>query len=140
MNSFRAIFVNEIMVLEICNYHPIILSSIFSYGMQPINFILSYLSICDNFTGLVEFMPAAVLGYYCWRSHQPQSTFDALKSHHNIVSIQTLATFSLLLWSLRLGSFLIYRMRKRPAVDSRLGEGKDRRKIEIQCLRFCNFG
>ena len=107
--------------------------------MQPINFILSYLSICDNFTGLVEFMPAAALGYYSWRTHQQQSTIDASKSHHNIVSIQTLATFALLLWSLRLGTFLIYRMRKRPAVDSRLGEGKDRRKNRNSMLKILQF-
>ena len=39
-------------------------SAAFSFGMQPINLLLSYTGTADNFTGAVEFIPAALLGLY----------------------------------------------------------------------------
>jgi len=89
--------------------------------MQPINFLMSYNSICDNFTGLVEFIRAAALGYFCWRHQESQRSTESSDITYDI-SIQALTTFSLIVWSLRLGLFLLYRMRVRPAVDTRLGE------------------
>merc|ERR1711944_124760 len=104
------------MTYIICSQHPIIWSILFSYGMQPINFLMSYNSICDNFTGLVEFIPAAALGYFCW-IHQESQRSNESSDITNDISIQALVTFALIVWSLRLGLFLLYRMRIRPAVD-----------------------
>jgi steroid 5-alpha reductase family enzyme len=81
-------------------------SALVSYGMQTVNFMLSSHAICDNFTGLVEFLPVAVYGL-------------ARTSSPTIVQIA--ATCALATWSLRLGIFLLYRMCYRPAVDTRLG-------------------
>ena len=78
--------------------------------MQPVNFLLSYNSICDNFTGLVEFIPAAVLGYHCWINQSAQAS--GVSREMNGVSIQALATTALLIWSLRLGIFLFYRIKQ----------------------------
>ena len=112
--------------LSICSQHPLVWSMLFSYGMQPINFLLSYNSICDNFTGLVEFAPAAALGYFCWIQNELGGRNESNET--NYIFIQTITSFALILWSLRLGIFLLYRMRIRPAVDTRLGEANLRNK------------
>ena len=44
--------------------HALLASALCSFGMQPVNFLLSASGAGDNFTGLVEFLPAALYG--CW--------------------------------------------------------------------------
>merc|ERR1712227_462301 len=83
----------------------IAISACLSYGMQIINLLLSAKFSIDNFTGFVEFVPAAILGHI----------------HYSDYSIhQYLSTIALLIWSSRLTGFLIYRMQARSAMDSRL--------------------
>lgn len=80
-------------------------SAALSYGMQFINFALSRFSIADNFTGLVEFLPAALIGLARGRTFYPR---------------QVLLTAMLSSWSLRLGLFLLGRMRSRSGPDGRM--------------------
>eukprot|EP01052_Picozoa_sp_SAG31_P051222 SAG31_NODE_12063_length_972_cov_0.939290_2_plen_210_part_00 len=71
-----------------------LVSAVLSYGFQIVNFMLSRLGVADNFTGLVEFLPAALLGLYRSANHQRQR----------------LITVMLTIWSIRLGLFLLGRM------------------------------
>lgn len=87
------------------------LSASCSYGMQFVNCALSLLRVGDNFTGFVEFLPAALV---------------SLAWQHDRVLRQVLATSALALWSLRLSVFLTYRLWWRPSVDSRLGDSQNR--------------
>jgi hypothetical protein len=80
-------------------------SAALSYGMQFINFALSRFSIADNFTGLVEFLPAALIGLASAGTAHPR---------------QVLLTAMLSSWSLRLGLFLLGRMRSRSGPDGRM--------------------
>jgi steroid 5-alpha reductase family enzyme len=98
-------------------------SALVSYGMQTVNFMLSSHAICDNFTGLVEFLPVAVYGL-------------ARTSSPTIVQIA--ATCALATWSLRLGIFLLYRMCYRPAVDTRLGTPGTRSTHILAIFWFCH--
>ena len=82
-------------------------SLICSYGMQPINFAASWLAISDNFTGLVEFLPAALFGLH----------YGGVRHAR-----QVLLTMALAAWSLRLGGFLLYRMQLRSSTDGRFRE------------------
>jgi steroid 5-alpha reductase family enzyme len=86
-------------------------SAAFSFGFQPINYALSYWRIADNFTGLVEFIPAALLGIR--RAVGPGS-------YWTLHPRQIVVTLMLITWSLRLGIFLIVRMYLRSSTDSRM--------------------
>ena len=88
--------------------HLLIVSFSCSFGMQLINFCLSKLHILDNFTGLVEFLPAAVYG----------SMLSNVSMSEDPVPV--VLTWCLVLWSLRLGTFLIIRYWHRPLLDTRL--------------------
>ena len=103
--------------------------------MQCINFVLSYFSICHNFTGLIEFIPLAIIGYLYWANSERQ--LHPEESVPKRLSIQGLATTALVSLSLRLGLFLLYRMRSRLAVDTRLGKTKQR-NVQSVCsiLKF----
>jgi steroid 5-alpha reductase family enzyme len=80
-------------------------SATLSYGMQFINFALSRLGIADNFTGLVEFLPAALIGLASAGTFHPR---------------QVLLTAMLSSWSLRVGLFLLGRMKSRSGADGRM--------------------
>lgn len=80
-------------------------SATLSYGMQFLNFALSRLRIADNFTGLVEFLPAALLGLATAGAFHPR---------------QVLLTAMLSSWSLRVGLFLLGRMKSRSGPDGRM--------------------
>jgi hypothetical protein len=80
-------------------------SAALSYGFQFVNFGLSRFKIADNFTGLVEFLPAALIGLASGGTFHPR---------------QVLVTAMLSSWSLRLGLFLLGRMRSRSGPDSRM--------------------
>lgn len=80
-------------------------SAALSYGMQFVNFALSRFSIADNFTGLVEFLPAALIGLATSGTLHPR---------------QVLLTAMLSSWSLRLGLFLLGRMQSRSGPDGRM--------------------
>jgi len=82
--------------------------------MQLINLTLSLSAVIDNFTGIVEFLPAALYGYYISDGELGNS-------------VQFLVTMCLAIWSVRLGAFLIYRFWHRPVVDTRLGSAEKRR-------------
>jgi hypothetical protein len=56
--------------------------------------------VADNFTGLVEFLPAALIGLHRASERQPAGLHPR----------QLLMTGMLTLWSLRLGLFLLGRM------------------------------
>lgn len=60
--------------------------------------------VADNFTGLVEFLPAALIGLY--RADQLAKAGGAEHAHPRAILI----TGMLALWSLRLGTFLLGRM------------------------------
>ena len=47
------------------------LSAACSFGMQPVNLLLSLHGI-DNFTGLVEFLPAALVNLWRLPHHGPR--------------------------------------------------------------------
>ena len=80
-------------------------SAALSYGMQFVNFALSRFNVADNFTGLVEFLPAALIGLVSAGTYHPR---------------QVLLTAMLSSWSLRLGLFLLGRMRSRSGPDGRM--------------------
>jgi steroid 5-alpha reductase family enzyme len=90
------------------------LSAVLSYGMQLVNYTLSRFAIADNFTGLVEFLPAAVIMYTRLSSPHPR---------------QTLLTYMLGAWSLRLGLFLAYRLVARSGPDSRMDALRNQRGV-----------
>ena len=92
------------------------LSAACSFGMQPVNLLLSFHGI-DNFTGLVEFLPAALVNL--WRL-----------PHHGDAR-QRLVTAGLALWSVRLGAFLLRRMVARSASDARLDELRRRGPLAL---------
>ena len=92
------------------------LSAACSFGMQPVNLLLSLHGI-DNFTGLVEFLPAALVNL--WR----------LPDHGD--ARQRLVTAALALWSVRLGAFLLRRMVARSASDARLDELRRRGPLAL---------
>ena len=52
------------VLLDMARLELLAASAAFSFGMQPINLLLSYTGTADNFTGAVEFIPAALLGLY----------------------------------------------------------------------------
>lgn len=81
------------------------ISAALSYGMQLVNFALSRFNVADNFTGLVEFLPAALIGLVSAGTYHPR---------------QVLLTAMLSSWSLRLGLFLLGRMRSRSGPDGRM--------------------
>jgi steroid 5-alpha reductase family enzyme len=75
-----------------------------------INFPCSIFRLMDNFTGLVEYLPGVLLSFY-W-------LFDSSKNFTDVRSI--LMNTCVMLWSIRLGGFLLYRMLKLNALDSRI--------------------
>ena len=79
-------------------------SALLSYGFQLVNYALSRARIADNFTGLVEFLPAALLGL----------------ARSGCTPRQVLLTAMLASWSARLGLFLLGRMGSRSAPDGRM--------------------
>jgi steroid 5-alpha reductase family enzyme len=89
------------------------LSAALSYGMQLVNFYCSK-RFGDNFTGLVEFLPAALAGF-------------AL-SGSPLHSRAGLATAALALWSTRLTAFLVYRLHIRQPLDGRLDQATEGRR------------
>ena len=82
-----------------------------SFAMQVlINLPSSYFGLMDNFSGLIEFYIGASWSlYYAWEKQGKSLEFR-----------QILVTCYVLLWSLRLGSFLIYRMFRRDPRDARV--------------------
>ena len=85
----------------------LVVSATLSYGMQLLNCLFSYLGKGDNFTGVVEFLPAAVIGL-SW-------------SGSNASIQQILTSSALIIWSVRLTAFLVYRFWWRTTIDTRLG-------------------
>lgn len=75
-----------------------------------INVPCSIFRLMDNFTGLVEFLPGVFLSSY-W-------LFDSSKSSIDVRSV--LMNTCVMLWSIRLGGFLLFRMFKLGALDSRI--------------------
>eukprot|EP01084_Bolivina_argentea_P277874 474559_1 len=66
-----------------------------SIAIQCCNFSLSYFFRIDNFTGSTNFCTLTILSYYWSNCYNTK---------------QSLMTFMLLIWSFRLGIFLLYRM------------------------------
>lgn len=85
------------------------LSAGLSYGFQVVNFLLSRFAIADNFTGLIEFLPAPLIMYSRLGPEAPNPR-------------QTLLTCMIAAWSLRLGLFLLYRMFARSGPDARMDD------------------
>lgn len=98
----------------------LVVSALCSFTMQIcVNFPLSRLSIADNFTGFVEFVPAAAYG--CWRCVET----------NDLTLHSSLGSTMLTLWSLRLTAHLLLRMSMRSAVDSRLGDPGQRSTLPL---------
>jgi steroid 5-alpha reductase family enzyme len=74
--------------------------------------------VADNFTGLVEFLPAALIGLHRASERQPAGLHPR----------QLLMTGMLTLWSLRLGLFLLGRMFSR--------SGPVRHPLVLACHRL----
>lgn len=100
--------------------HLLLVSAGFSYGMQFVNFYLSCWHHLDNFTGFIEFVPAAVYGFWSARNDAGWRPI--------------LSTAALLIWSLRLTFFLLNRMKHRPARDSRMDDMFGGRNVQM--LKF----
>ena len=95
------------------------LSACCSFAMQPLNFVLSATRVCDNFTGIVEFLPAALINLH-------RRGGGDLR--------QKLVVAALALWSARLGGFLIRRMCVRSAMDARLDDLRSRGLPALACF------
>jgi steroid 5-alpha reductase family enzyme len=101
------------------------LSAGFSYGFQLVNYGLSRFGVTDNFTGIVEFLPAALISF---------QRAGGLESAH---PRQALLTAMLAAWSVRLGAFLSYRMVVRPGPDGRMDKLRSQRGvIKVGLLAF----
>lgn len=94
-----------------------------SFLMQIfINTPSSYFRIMDNFTGLIEFIPGIIWSFIYTLNIQVQ-TLDFR---------QILSTLCVILWSLRLGGFLIYRMSILGLLDTRIDDlAKKRSRLSI---------
>jgi len=89
-------------------FNRLLTSASFSYGFQFVNYCLSQYFYIDNFTGFVEFsIPCFLL-------------LDTSNSRHLLLSSL------LLIWSLRLTTFLIYRMFVRDPRDTRLDKFREK--------------
>ena len=82
-----------------------------SFFMQLfINTPSSYFRMMDNFTGLIEFIPGVI-----W------SLFYTLQTQNESLQFrQIFVTLCVILWSLRLGGFLLYRMFVLGPLDTRI--------------------
>lgn len=75
-----------------------------------INAPCSYFRLMDNFTGLIEFLVGIIWSlYYTWQ-----------KQNQTLQIRQILVTSYVILWSTRLGCFLLYRMFRLGPTDTRI--------------------
>jgi steroid 5-alpha reductase family enzyme len=84
-----------------------------SFLMQLlVNMPNSYFRVMDNFTGLIEFIPGVMWSlFYTWQTQNGPLQFR-----------QIFVTLCVVLWSLRLGGFLVYRMFVLGPLDSRIDD------------------